>query len=330
MTARTAEGGIRFARTGGPEVLAWEAYDDAGTPGDNEVRIRQTAIGLNFIDTYHRSGLYPVPLPSGIGLEAAGEIEAVGEGVEHLRAGDRVGYCWGPIGAYATHRTIGADMVVKLPNGVSDEVAAAAMLKGLTAEFLIERCAKVQPGWTVLLHAAAGGVGLIAAQWLAAIGATVIGTVGSGAKAELARTHGCAHVLRRDADDIAARVREITGGAGVPVVLDGVGAATFEASLACLARRGLLVSYGNASGAVPPFELGRLARMGSQFVTRPTLFDYYATRSEKEAGAVRLFGLIADGSIKIRIDQTYPLQDAARAHIDLEASRTTGSTVLIP
>ncbi len=323
-------GGIRFARTGGPEVLEYRALEDAGPPGDNEVRIRQTAIGLNFIDTYHRSGLYPVPLPSGLGLEAAGTIEAVGGRVAHLRAGDRVAYCWGPIGAYATHRTIGADMVVKLPDGASDDVAAAVMLKGLTAEFLIERCAKVQPGWTVLLHAAAGGVGLIAAQWLAAIGATVIGTVGSEAKAELARTHGCAHVLRTDADDIAARVREITGGAGVPVVLDGVGAATFEASLASLARRGMLVSYGNASGPVPPLELARLARMGSLFVTRPTLFDYYMSRSEKEAGAARLFALIAAGSIKVRIDQRYPLQDAARAHTDLEERRTTGSTLLIP
>ena len=329
MTGTQEEGGIRFARTGGPDVLKWAAFDDARSPGDNEVRIRQTAIGLNFIDTYHRTGLYPVPLPSGLGLEAAGVIEAVGERVEHLQVGDRVGYCWGPIGAYATHRTIGADMLVRLPDTISDEVAAATMLKGLTAEFLIERCAKVQPGWTVLLHAAAGGVGLIAAQWLAAIGACVIGTVGSAAKVELARAHGCAHVLRTDVDDVAHQVREITGGAGVPVVLDGVGAATFEMSLASLARRGMLITYGNASGPVPPFELARLARMGSLFVTRPTLFDYYATRGEKEAGAARLFGLIAEGGIKVRIDQRYRLEDAARAHADLAARRTTGSSVFL-
>ena len=327
MTDARNEGSIRFARIGGPEVLEWTAFAQAGSPGHNEVRLRQTAIGLNFIDTYHRAGLYPVSLPSGLGLEAAGVIEAVGEGVEHLRVGDRVGYCWGPIGAYATHRTIGAGMVVALPDGVSDETAAAAMLKGLTAEFLIARCARVEPGWTVLLHAAAGGVGLIAAQWLSAMGAKVIGTVGSQAKAELAHAHGCAHVLRTDMDDIAARVREITGGAGVPVVLDGVGAATFEASLASLARRGLLVSFGNASGPVPPFDLARLARMGSLFVTRPTLFDYSATREEKMAGAARLFALMAAGSIKVRIDQRYPLAEAARAHADLEARRTTGSTI---
>ena len=321
---------VRFEATGGPDVLRY-GETQVGAPGAGEVRVRQTAIGLNFIDTYHRTGLYPVPLPSGIGLEAAGFVEAAGDGVEHLHVGDRVAYCWGPIGAYASARVIGADMVVAVPDGISDEVAAAAMLKGLTAEFLIERCARVQPGWTVLLHAAAGGVGLIAAQWLAAVGATVIGTVGSAAKAELAAAHGCAHVLRTDdGTDVAARVRDLTGGAGVPVVLDGVGAATFEASLASLARRGLLVSYGNASGPVPPFELVRLARMGSLFVTRPTLFDYSSTRAEKEAGSARLFGLIGSGAVKVRVDQRFPLADAARAHRALEARRTTGSTVLVP
>lgn len=326
----SSHGRVRFARAGGPEVLEWQPGMDFAAPGSGEVRVRHTAIGLNFIDTYHRSGLYPQPLPSGLGLEAAGVIEAVGANVGRLQIGDRVGYCWGPIGAYASARTISADMVVKLPDAITEETAAAAMLKGVTAGFLIEACARVQPGWTVLLHAAAGGVGLIAAQWLNAIGATVIGTVSSEGKAELARAHGCAHVLRSDSDDIAARVREITGAAGVPVVFDGVGASTFEASLASLARRGLLVSFGNASGPVPPFALGRLAQIGSLFVTRPTLFDYNHSRSEKVDGAARLFALIEAGKIKIRIDQRYPLSEASRAHSDLEARRTTGSTLLLP
>lgn len=311
-------------------MLEWHPGANADAPGPGEVRLRHTAVGLNFIDTYHRSGLYPVALPSGLGLEAAGVIEAVGANVERLRIGDRVAYCWGPIGAYASARTMPADMVVKLPDTITDEIAAAAMLKGLTAGFLIEACARVQPGWTVLLHAAAGGVGLIAAQWLHAIGATVIGTVGSQAKVKVARAHGCAHVLRSDTEDIAACVREITGGIGVPVVLDGVGAATFEVSLKSLARRGLMVSFGNASGPVPPFELGRLSRMGSLFVTRPTLFDYSVTRAEREASAARLFTLIEEGKIVVRIDQRYPLAQAARAHADLEARRTTGSTLLLP
>ncbi len=325
----SARGSIRIARTGGPEVMEWAALPEGGAPGDNEILVRQSAVGLNFIDVYHRTGRYPVPLPTGLGLEAAGVIEAVGEGVEHLHVGDRVAYCWGPIGAYATHRTIGADMVVRLPDAIGEDVAAAVLLKGLTAEYLIERCAKVHPGWSVLLHAAAGGTGLIAAQWLAAIGAIVIGTVGSAPKAEIARVHGCAHVLRTDIDDIAARVREITGGAGVQVVLDGVGAATFEASLASVARRGMLVSFGNASGNVPPFDPGRLARQGSVFLTRPTMGDYYQNIGEREAGAARLFRLINDGSIKVRIDQSYALVEVARAHADLEARRTTGSTLLI-
>lgn len=320
---------IRFAATGAPEVLAM-AEAETGAPGPGELRLVQHAVGLNYIDTYHRSGLYPVALPSGLGLEAAGIVDAVGDGVEGFEPGDRVAYCWGPIGAYASARLIPAAMVVRLPDTVSEETAAAAMLKGLTAEFLIERCARVEPGSTVLLHAAAGGVGAIATQWLKAIGAQVIGTVGSAAKVEIARVAGCDHVLRYDEVDVAAAVRDLTGGAGVPVVFDGVGASTWDGSLGALAKRGLLISFGNASGVVPAFATGELARRGSLFLTRPTLFDYFDTPAEKEAGAARLFALINDGSIDVRIAQRYPLGDAARAHADLEARRTTGSTVLIP
>lgn len=320
---------VRFERAGGPHVL--EIVEQArATPGANEIAIRQTAIGVNFIDTYHRSGLYPLPLPSGVGLEAVGVVEQAGDGVHQVSEGQRVGYCWGPVGAYASHRIMNVDMVVPLPDDIDDATAAAAMLKGLTAEYLIERCGRVEAGWTVLLHAAAGGVGLIAAQWLKAIGATVIGTAGSEAKAELAREHGCEHVILYDREDVAERVRAITGGAGVPVVIDGVGASTFDGSLASLARRGLMISYGNASGLVPPLDIARLTRGGSTFITRPTLFDYCSTATERAAAAARLFQLIASGAIRIRVDQRFALADAARAHTELEARRTTGSTILLP
>jgi NADPH2:quinone reductase len=317
---------IQFITPGGPDVLTF-ADIDVGEPGPGEVRLRQTAIGLNFIDTYHRSGLYPLPLPSGIGLEAAGIVEAAGAGVP-LKPGTRVGYCWGPIGAYATHRLIPADRVVVLPGTVSDEVAAAGMLKGCTAEFLIERCARVQPGDWALVQAAAGGVGLLLVQWLKHVGATVIAAAGSAEKVALALAHGADHGIVQDAT-LAAQVRGLTGGRGVDVVFDGVGKATFEASLDSLKKRGLHISYGNASGPVGEVDFGILARKGSLFVTRPTLFDYYATRAEIELHGGRVLDLIGSGVLKVNIDQRYPLRDAGRAHRDLEARRTTGSTVLL-
>jgi NADPH2:quinone reductase len=318
---------IRFATTGGPEVL--EMVDvDVAAPGPGQVLLRQTAIGLNFIDTYHRSGLYPMPLPSGLGLEAAGVVEAAGPGVL-LAPGTRVGYCWGPIGAYATHRVIAADRIVVLPDAVSDAVAAAGMLKGCTTEFLVERCAKVQPGQWTLVQAAAGGVGLLLVQWLKHIGASVIAVAGSAEKVAMAVAYGADHGIVQG-DDLAQQVRELTGGRGVDVVFDGVGKATFEASLDSLAKRGLLVSYGNASGAVGPVDFGILARKGSLFVTRPTLFDYYVTRDEIERHGGRVLELIGSGVLKINIDQQYALKDAAQAHRDLEGRRTTGSTILIP
>ena len=318
---------IEFATPGSTDVMTF-AEIDVGEPGPGEVLLRQTAIGLNFIDTYHRSGLYPLPLPSGLGLEAAGVVEAVGAGVT-LKPGTRVGYCWGPIGAYATHRLIPADRVVVLPATVSDEVAAAGMLKGCTAEFLVERCARVQPGDRALVQAAAGGVGLLLVQWLKHVGATVIAVAGSAEKVALALVHGADHGIVQDAT-LATQVRDLTGGHGVDVVFDGVGKATFEASLDSLKKRGLHISYGNASGPVGEVDLGILARKGSLFVTRPTLFDYYATRAEIEVHGSRVIDLIGSGVLKVNIDQRYPLHDAARAHCDLEARRTTGSTVLLP
>lgn len=319
----------RIETTGGPEVIGW-ADVELPPPGSGEVRMRNTAVGLNFIDTYFRSGLYPVPLPSGLGQEAAGVIEAVGEGVTGFAPGDRVATFGPPIGAYATERNLPASSLFKLPDTVDDETAAAALLKGCTAEFLIERCARVQPGWPVLVHAAAGGVGQILVQWLKAIGAEVIGTVGSEAKVAVARAAGADHVLLSRSDDIAARVRDITGGAGVAVVFDGVGKATWEASLAATRRRGLIVSYGNASGAVEGVQLRALASQGSLFVSRPTLFDYYATPEERAAGAARLFAMLESGAVRVGIGQRFALEDVAAAHEALEAGGTTGSTVLLP
>ena len=313
--------------TGGPEVLAIEEVGHL-VPGQGEILIRQTAIGLNFIDVYHRSGLYPLPLPSGLGLEAAGVVEAVGPGVS-LLPGTRVGYCWGSIGAYASHRLIAADRVVVLPESVSDEVAAAAMLKGCTVEFLVERCACVQPGQWVLVPAAAGGVGLLLVQWLKHIGAVVIAAAGTAEKVAIAKAHGADHGIVIDGQ-LARKVRELTDGRGVDVVLDGVGKATFEAALDSLKRRGLLVSFGNASGAVGPVDFGILARKGSLFATRATMFDYYVGRDDIERFGGRVLEMIGSGVLKVNIDQRYALADVAQAHRDLEARRTTGSTVLIP
>jgi len=321
---------VRIHDHGGPDVLRPEQVD-LPDPGPGEVRVRQEAVGLNYIDVYHRTGLYPVPqLPSPIGLEGAGVVEAVGPEVSELRVGDRVAYASAPLGAYQAARNMPADRLVRLPAGIDTHTAAAMMLQGMTVDYLIRRTFPVKKGMTVLLHAAAGGVGLIACQWLHAIGATVIGTVGSDAKAELAKAHGCHHTILYTRDDVAERVKELTAGVGVPVVYDGVGAATWEASLSSLARRGVLVSFGNASGAVTQFNPGELAQRGSLFLTRPTLMDYTVTRKELTESANALFEKVLDGDVKIEVNQTYPLTDAAQAHKDLEARKTTGSTVLLP
>ncbi len=320
---------IRFAQTGGPDVLDWQAVG-LPAPAAGEVTLRHTAIGLNYIDTYHRSGLYALPLPSGIGLEAAGVVEAVGAGVTEFRIGDRVAYAGGICGAYSERRNLAADVLVPLPDTVSDETAAASMLAGMTAQYLLKRTRPVGAGDTLLWHAAAGGVGQIAVQWARALGATVIGTVGSEDKAAIARSLGCDHVINYREEEFAPRVRELTQGRGVPVVFDSVGAATFEGSLDSLAPRGMLVSFGNASGAVPPVSPNVLAAKGSLYLTRPRLADYTATRAELLETSADLFAVISSGQVRISIGQRYALQDAAQAHRDLEARRTTGSTVLLP
>lgn len=320
---------IRFHQTGGPEVLQWESIE-VPPPAAGEAQVRHHAVGLNYIDTYHRTGLYPVPLPSGIGLEGAGVVEAVGEGVSDLAPGDRVAYAGGPLGAYAQLRNMPADRLVKLPEALSFEQGAAMMLQGLTAQYLLRRTYRVQPGDTILIHAAAGGVGLIVCQWAKALGATVIGTVGSDEKAALARAHGCDHPIVYTREKFAERVREITGGAGVPVVYDSIGADTFMDSLSCLRPLGTMVLFGAASGPVPPFDIGLLAKMGSLFLTRPTLFTYTARREDLLAMAGELFEAVISGKVKIEVNQRYPLADAAQAHRDLEARRTTGSTILLP
>ncbi len=320
---------IRLFRTGGPDVLEW-ADVEVGEPGPGQARVRHTAVGVNFIDTYHRSGLYPIPLPNGLGSEGAGVVEAVGSGVEGIQLGDRVAYAGGPPGSYSEVRVMPADRLVRVPAGVSDQQAAAMMLKGMTVQYLIRRTYKVQPGETVLFHAAAGGVGLIACQWLKALGATVIGTVGSAEKAELARAHGCAHVIDYTREDFAKRVRELTDGRGVPVVYDSVGKSTFPASLDCLRPLGLFVSFGNSSGPVPAFELSLLTQKGSLYVTRPTLATYTATRADLEATANDLFDVVSSGAVKVEVRHTYALKDAAQVHRDLEGRKTTGSVVMIP
>jgi NADPH2:quinone reductase len=321
MKARVA----RISANGGPEVIEWRD-EELPPPGLGEVRLRSTAVGLNYIDTYHRRGIYPIELPSGLGIEAAGVVETVGGDVTGFSPGDRVA-TFGPLrGAYASARNIPAESLFRLPDGMPDEIAAAALLKGCTVEFLVERCARVEAGWPVVVHAAAGGVGLILVQWLKAVGAEVIGTVSTDAKAQAARTAGADHVVMSD-EDLPARVRALTGGARV--VFDGIGKPTFTASLDCLVKRGLLVSYGNAGGTVGEVDFGILARKGSLFTTRPTLFDYYSEPAEREAGAGRLFDMLRQGKLKVTIGQRYPLEQAARAHADLEARRTTGSTVLL-
>ena len=320
---------IRIHQAGGPEVLCWEAVTVAA-PAAGEATVRQHAVGLNFIDVYHRTGLYPLPLPSGLGLEAAGIVEAIGPGVSEVKVGDRVAYAGGPIGAYAEVRNMPAHRLLKLPESISFNTAAAMMLQGLTAAYLLRKTNRVQPGDAVLIHAAAGGVGLIACQWAKALGATVIGTVGSAAKGELAKAHGCDHVINYRTENFTQRVRDITGGEGVPVVYDGVGKDTFIGSLDCLRPLGLMVSYGNASGPVPPLDLGLLSQKGSLFITRPTIMSYTAKRADLEALGAELFAMVASGKLRIEINQTYPLAEAAQAHRDLEARLTTGSTILLP
>jgi NADPH2:quinone reductase len=318
---------VEAKAAGGPEVL--EVVErDLPSPGPGQILVRHAAVGLNFIDTYHRSGLYPVKYPQVLGLEAAGHVEAVGEGVSRFAVGDRVAYN-GTIGAYAEASVVPADRAVKVPEGVELEVAAAVLLKGMTAEFLVRRCFPVTAGQTVLVHAAAGGVGQILVQWAKALGASVIATVGSEAKARIVRDLGADHVILYDHEDVAARVAEITGGAGVPVVYDGVGKDTFQGSLKSLGRRGVLVTYGNASGPVPPFaplELGAK----SAFITRPRLFDYIVTTEELDESASALFEVLASGAVKIDIGQRFPLAEARAAHEALEGRKTTGATVLVP
>jgi len=306
--------------------MQWEPVE-VGEPGPGQVRLRQEAVGLNYIDVYHRTGLYPQQLPFTPGVEGAGVVEAVGDGVDWLKIGDRVAYA-GPIGSYAEERLIVADKLVKLSDSISTEQAAAMMLQGMTAHMLLRSVHKVKPGETILIHAAAGGVGLIVCQWAKALGATVIGTVGSDAKAELARAHGCDHPIVYTRQDFAAEVDRITAGAKLPVVYDSIGKDTFDRSLDCLAPKGLMVTFGNASGPVAPFEPGLLARKGSLFLTRPTLFTYTATRAGLEQAASELFDVVASGKVKVEIKQRFPLKDAADAHRALEARQTSGSTVL--
>jgi NADPH:quinone reductase len=323
-------GMVRVHAVGGPEVLRFEQVE-VGEPGPGQARLRQTAVGLNFIDVYHRTGLYPVAgLPFTPGLEAAGVVEAIGAGVSEVAVGDRVAYAAPPIGAYAEARLMQADRLVKLPDGIDDRQAAAMMLKGMTAHYLLRRTFPVQPGQTILFHAAAGGVGLIACQWARHLGARVLGTVGSEAKAELARAHGCDVPIRYDQEDVVARVRELTDGKGVPVVYDSVGKDTFAKSLDCLAPRGMLVAFGQSSGNIPPLDLGVLSQKGSLYVTRPTLMTYTAAREDLLASANELFDVVQEGAVRVEINQTFALRDAAEAHRALEGRKTTGSTLLLP
>ncbi|QFS36793.1 quinone oxidoreductase [Burkholderia cepacia] len=321
---------VRFHETGGPDVLRWEAVD-VGDPGAGQVRLRHEAVGLNFADTYFRSGLYPVPLPAGIGVEAAGVVDAVGPGVTNVVVGDRVTYTGflNTLGAYSTERLIPAAPLVRLPAGISCETAAAMTMRGLTSAYLLRRIHAFEPGDTILLHAAAGGVGLIVSQWAKLLGLTVIGTVSSEHKAAIARAHGCDHTIDYSREDVAKRVRELTDGAGVDVVFDSVGKDTFEGSLDSLKRRGLMVCVGTASGPIPPFDPQRLAMKGSLYLTRPALADYIADPAEKNDLAGELFAHVAAGRIRIEINQRYALQDAAQAHRDLESRKTTGSSVFI-
>jgi NADPH2:quinone reductase len=321
---------IRIHKTGGPEVLQWEEVQ-VPPPGPGEALVRHKAVGLNYIDTYHRTGLYPMPMPSGIGLEAAGVVEAVGPGVSELKPGDRVAYANGPIGAYSELKVHPVDRLVKIPDGISFEQAASMMLQGLTVQYLLRRLYLVpKSGDTVLWHAAAGGIGLIAMQWARALGVNVIGTVSSEEKAKLARDHGAAHTINYTNEDFVARVSEITGGKKVPIVYDSVGKDTFMKSLDCLQVRGLMVTFGNSSGAVPPVDLGILNTKGSLYVTRPSLAGYVSKRDELVAAANELFHMVLQGKVKVVPRQSYALKDAQQAHRDLEGRKTTGSTILVP
>jgi NADPH2:quinone reductase len=320
---------IRIHQTGGPEVMVYEEVK-LGKPGPGQALVRQMACGLNFVDVYFRTGLYSQPLPAGLGMEGAGVVEELGEGVTHLQVGDRVAYAAKPPGAYAERRVMRADVLVKLPASISFETGAAVMLQGLTVQYLFRRTFVLQGGETILFHAAAGGVGLIACQWARAMGVTMIGTVGSDEKAELAKAHGCVHVVNYRKENFVERVKEITGGKGVPVVYDSIGKDTFTGSLDCLAPLGMMVSFGSASGPVPPFDLGQLASRGSLFITRPSVFDYTAKRDDLEKAAAELFSMIEGGKIKVDIHQRYALEDVAQAHRDLESRKTIGSTILIP
>ncbi len=321
---------IRIHEYGGPEVMRWEEVE-IGEPGPGQLRVRHGAVGLNYIDIYHRTGLYSLPaLPWTLGMEGAGQVEAVGDGVSEFKVGDRVAYASPPVGAYAEVRLIPADRVVALPTAIDDRTAAAMMLQGMTAQFLLRRTYRVQAGDTILLHAAAGGVGLFISQWARHLGATVIGTVGSDQKAELARAHGCHHVIVYSRENFVERVREVTDGQGVAVVYDSVGRETFMGSLDCLRPLGMMVSFGNASGPAPSFEPGILAAKGSLFLTRPTLMTYTAKRADLLASAAELFDVVGHGDVRVEIRQTYPLAEAAQAHRALEARQTTGSTVLLP
>lgn len=320
---------IQCFSNGGPEVMEYVDVE-VGEPGAGEARVRHHAIGLNYIDVYFRTGLYPQQLPSGLGMEGAGVIEAVGSDVKHVKPGDRVAYACRPPGAYADVRVMPAGSLVKLPDSISFDMAAAMMLQGLTVQYLFNRTFALKGGETILFHAAAGGVGLIACQWARALGVTMIGTVGSDEKGELAKAHGCTHVINYNKENFVERVKELTGGKGVPVVYDSIGVDTFLGSLDCLSPLGLMVSYGSASGPVPPFSLNELASRGSLFITRPTLFSYAAQRNDLEAMAADLFRMVESGKVKIEINQRYALKDVQQAHRDLESRKTTGSTVLLP
>ena len=320
---------IRIHKTGGPELMQWEEVA-VGEPGPGEARIRHTAIGVNYIDTYHRSGLYKLSLPTGLGSEGAGVVEAVGPGVTDIKPGDRVAYCGGAPGSYSEVRVMPVDRLVKLPDGVSDRTAATLMLKGLTVQYLLRQTFPLKGGETILFHAAAGGVGSIACQWTRALGVTMIGTVGSDEKAAIAKANGCAHTIVYTRENFVERVKEITGGKGVPVVYDSVGKDTFPASLDCLSTRGMFVSFGSSSGPIPAFDILLLAQKGSLYATRPTLATYTAARAALLPMAAEMFELVKAGKIVSEARQTYPLKDAAQAHRDLEARKTTGSTLLLP
>ncbi|MEY4208749.1 MAG: hypothetical protein RLZZ20_1901 [Pseudomonadota bacterium] len=320
---------IQCFSNGGPEVMEYVDVQ-VGEPGAGEARVRHHAIGLNYIDVYFRTGLYPQPMPAGLGMEGAGVIEAVGPDVKHVKPGDRVAYACRPPGAYADVRVMPAGSLVKLPDSISFETAAAMMLQGLTVQYLFHRTFPLKGGETILFHAAAGGVGLIACQWARALGVTMIGTVGSDEKGQLAKAHGCTHVINYNKENFVERVKELTGGKGVPVVYDSIGKDTFLGSLDCLSPLGMMVSYGSASGPVPPFSLNELASRGSLFITRPTLFSYAAQRQDLEAMAADVFRMVESGKVKIEINQRYALKDVQQAHRDLESRKTTGSTILLP